>query len=989
MRVVRGCIQVLGLILAALLIGAAPAAADPRDLASYAEGIAKTAPPSEAPTAQIGYSVPDPAMPKQIRFDGSGSTDPDGTIASYAWDFGDGATGTGATTDHAYTTVGYHYVTLRVTDDSGVDATTATYVYVYTASPTATFSATPASGPAPLTVAFDAGGSTDTDGLIASYAWNFGDGTTGTGLTTSHEYAFAGLYYVTLQVTDNDGAASSYGTGISVGGEHAPTASFTLAPDHGTGPLEVTADASASSDPDGSIGSYAWNFGDGATGSGAIVQHTFAPGTFTVALTVTDDSGAKANATKSITLDFPNRPPQAVDDTLSAVGTGTVDALANDSDPDGDTFTIVATGAPAHGSAHCSALGACDYDADAGYAGSDEFTYTARDPAGLEATATVHVNVSAPPPGNERLSPLDDDVATRADTPVQVAVLDNDAGPGPLTVTAAGAPGHGTASCADGVHCTYEPEPGFSGTDGFTYTVRDATSATATAAVHVTVAPPSAGFSTRTAGAPSAGVAEGERASWTVAAPPAPEATSDDAFDAVPAPAITARLDGPHDLDDATIKAAKGWSVQTSARRSTDRTIRAAAGTGALLGEAVSQPFPRPLPPISQGTGGDGHVPILVGTRVFAFFHHSYPTSVTCVERLTGQLCPGYPRSLPFGTTNIPGPGAVVGSRIYVHLLLAGGYAQSGSLGLFCWDAASNRSCGMIIVDRVPGTGHPTGSAPVLVGGRIYLAGTTGRLYCVDPATATACASSPSLPTGLDAGSGSEYDIVAHGSRIFVSQLLGARVACIDVAAGGPCTGWPQPRTLGEYNVVNQYDSSGLVVGVCTVTSGPGHCVRDDDPATTTTIANWPSTDGYYQITQEAETGTRTLVGSLNRGGVGCWDWTTLAPCTGGDYDSGGWLERRAPERLRRDLGRLMRRRARRSRARSSRPTPAERRRARACRPARRGGRSTCATSAATAASARPRGRRCDSTTSRPASCSPRSSRSATPRRARCSRRRT
>ena len=97
------------------------------------------------------------------------------------------------------------------------------------------------------------------------------------------------------------------------------------------------------------------------------------------------------------------------------------------------------------------------------------------------------------------------------------------------------------------------------------------------------------------------------------------------------------------------------------------RTLHAKAGSDALLGE-VSDAIPRPLPPVSQGTGGDGHVPILVGSKVFAFFHHCSPTQVTCIDRPTGSLCPGYPKPLNRRPTNIPGPAVVVGTRIYVHL---------------------------------------------------------------------------------------------------------------------------------------------------------------------------------------------------------------------------------------------------------------------------------------------------------------------------------
>jgi len=83
--------------------------------------------------------------------------------------------------------------------------------------PTASFTATPTSGTAPLTVNFDASASTDSDGSIASYSWNFGDGGSGSGVTTSHTYTSDGTYTVTLTVTDDDGASDTATQTITVG----------------------------------------------------------------------------------------------------------------------------------------------------------------------------------------------------------------------------------------------------------------------------------------------------------------------------------------------------------------------------------------------------------------------------------------------------------------------------------------------------------------------------------------------------------------------------------------------------------------------------------------------------------------------------------------------------------------------------------------------------------------------------------------------------
>ena len=137
-------------------------------------------------------------------FDGSTSTD-DGTIVTYAWAFGDGATATGATASHTYAADGTYTVTLTLTDDAGLTGTLSQQVTVVNQAPVASFTFACTD----LACTFDGSGSTDADGTIATYAWDFSDGTTGTGVTANHTYAAAGTYSVTLTVTDNGGLSGN------------------------------------------------------------------------------------------------------------------------------------------------------------------------------------------------------------------------------------------------------------------------------------------------------------------------------------------------------------------------------------------------------------------------------------------------------------------------------------------------------------------------------------------------------------------------------------------------------------------------------------------------------------------------------------------------------------------------------------------------------------------------------------------------------------
>ena len=176
-------------------------------------------------------------------------------------------------------------------------------------SPTASFTATPTSGTAPLEVSFNGSNSSDSDGTIISYAWDFKDGNTGTGQTISHTFSSAGSYNVELTVTDDEGATDSATKSITVTDpittNQSPTASFTANPTSGTAPLAVSFNASNSSDSDGTIMSYVWDFKDGSTGSGQTINHTFSStGSYSVKLTVTDDKGATGSTTKTITVTY-------------------------------------------------------------------------------------------------------------------------------------------------------------------------------------------------------------------------------------------------------------------------------------------------------------------------------------------------------------------------------------------------------------------------------------------------------------------------------------------------------------------------------------------------------------------------------------------------------------------------------------------------------------------------------------------------------------
>ena len=143
------------------------------------------------------------------------------------------------------------------------------------------------------TLTFNGSGSFDPGGTIVSYAWRFGDGGTASGIAVTHAYATAGGYTATLTVTDSRGASASDTAVVRVA-DRPPVAN--AGPDQsGILGSAVTLRGSGS-DPDGTITSYRWDFGDGASASGATASHAYATaGTYTAKLTVTDDRGAQAS----------------------------------------------------------------------------------------------------------------------------------------------------------------------------------------------------------------------------------------------------------------------------------------------------------------------------------------------------------------------------------------------------------------------------------------------------------------------------------------------------------------------------------------------------------------------------------------------------------------------------------------------------------------------------------------------------------------------
>jgi PKD repeat protein len=283
----------------------------------YANAIARSAsirlvppgvilPPNGTPTAKFVYSPSAPAAKADTTFDASASSDSDGVVVGYAWNFGDGATASGKVVTHQFQAQGTYTVSLTVTDDRGYTGTTTQAVSVtQSGNPTAEFVFSPSSPKVQDDIIFNASASKAAVGRkIVSYDWDFGTGRTGSGITVTKQYGTPATYVVTLVVTDDVGNTGSVSKSVTVQGSSL-TASFVYSP---TAPITTATtllfDAGTSVVGQGhSIVSYEWNFGDGVLMSGKQQSHRYlGAGTYTVLLTIKDDTGQTATKTETITV---------------------------------------------------------------------------------------------------------------------------------------------------------------------------------------------------------------------------------------------------------------------------------------------------------------------------------------------------------------------------------------------------------------------------------------------------------------------------------------------------------------------------------------------------------------------------------------------------------------------------------------------------------------------------------------------------------------
>ncbi|MCC7477913.1 PKD domain-containing protein [bacterium] len=288
----------------------------------------------QPPEASLQSDVQDGVAPLSVFFDASASLDPDGSLASFSWDFdGDGEYNSSpdellaegqSTYSMLYGSSGGFEASVRVCDNDGLTDSASLIINVGlgpNSDPVALLDAEPMQGDAPLEVQFDASASSDPDGSLVDFEWDFdGDAAfneadngeaaaRGNAQPPAVTYVDAGNYSPQVRVTDNGGAMDSAGAEIQVSTPGAVTAVLQADLTEGDAPLGVNFDGSNSL---GAITDYEWDFdGDGvfneagaeaaAQGVATPAEQNYSPSEQTVSLRVSDGIGNEDTDSLQIT----------------------------------------------------------------------------------------------------------------------------------------------------------------------------------------------------------------------------------------------------------------------------------------------------------------------------------------------------------------------------------------------------------------------------------------------------------------------------------------------------------------------------------------------------------------------------------------------------------------------------------------------------------------------------------------------------------------
>src|SRR3989454_1034843 len=371
----------------------------PQQTTSAQQSVTVTNPPPPALTASFTYTPSNPTAGQTVSFTGSasGGTPPYG----YSWTFGDGGTALGSSVTHSYQAAGSYNVVLTVTDAARQTANSAHAVTASNPPPqvlTASFVYAPASPLVGQQVTFIASANGGT--APYSFSWSFGDASIGSGSTVTHAYSSAGTFNVILIVSDSGSPQQTANSQQSVTVSNPPPTPLTTSSTYSPTSPQVGQQVSFSGSASGGTSPYTfnWTFGDGSSGTGSTVTHTYtSAGTFTVVLTV-KDSGSPQQTTssqQSITVTSPPPPALTASFTYSPANPQIAQAVSFTGSASGGTQPYNFGWAFGDGSTGTGSAATHAYTT----AGSYTVVLTVKDSGSPQQTATSQqtVTVTSPP----------------------------------------------------------------------------------------------------------------------------------------------------------------------------------------------------------------------------------------------------------------------------------------------------------------------------------------------------------------------------------------------------------------------------------------------------------------------------------------------------------------------------------------------------------------------------------------------------------------
>ncbi len=459
------------------------------------------------PVAGVVASPVSGIAPLDVHFDASVSSDADGAIADYSWSFGDGANGSGVTTDHTYAVSGSYAAQLTVTDNRGatdsiridISVSSAPLVVATSALPDATagrvYAAVLAAsgGTPPYTWSLASG----SDALPAGLSLDPATGTIGGTPTTP------GTFSPVVQVADSATPAMTATQTLGLTVAYPPLVIATASLPEATLDNAYAATLTAG----GGTPPYTWSLASGSDplpaglnldpATGEISGTPTTEGVARLSVQVTDAASPAMTAIQPLGLSVTrmNNAPVAVDDISSTTYQTTVliDVLTNDFDADGTALLIDSFDVTSLNGGSVSCTDSCSYTPASGFSGTDSFTYRASDGALSSNSATVSVAVEQPlnlaPVANDDSYSIDQDAVLNVTAP---GVLQNDRdtdGPAALTATLVANPTSGNLVLGSDGQFRYTSNPGFAGSDTFTYTAFDGYAISNVATVSIRVNP--------------------------------------------------------------------------------------------------------------------------------------------------------------------------------------------------------------------------------------------------------------------------------------------------------------------------------------------------------------------------------------------------------------------------------------------------------------------------------------------------------------------